>query len=66
MYEFKGIPKIKTSEFTYDAVFGESATNDDVYDDLVSSLVDLTVNGGVSSLIACGQVLFIFDNSNFC
>jgi hypothetical protein len=60
-FKRKGQPKVKLNEFTYDAAFGESASNEDVYDDLLSSLVNLAVDGGVSSLIACGQVFCLFE-----
>ncbi|KAH7119891.1 P-loop containing nucleoside triphosphate hydrolase protein [Dendryphion nanum] len=50
-----GNPILKSSDYQVDRLFSMDSTTEEIYEELVVSLVQYAWNGGVGTLFACGQ-----------
>ncbi|AEO59677.1 hypothetical protein MYCTH_2308140 [Thermothelomyces thermophilus ATCC 42464] len=51
----RGLPRIRSSEYTLDSLYGPEASTNQIYEDLVKPLVPWAWGGGVGTVFAYGQ-----------
>ncbi|KAL2186561.1 P-loop containing nucleoside triphosphate hydrolase protein [Thermothelomyces heterothallicus CBS 203.75] len=51
----RGLPRIRSSEYTVDSLYGPEASTNQIYEDLVKPLVPWAWGGGVGTVFAYGQ-----------
>ncbi|KAL2143376.1 hypothetical protein VTI28DRAFT_10490 [Corynascus sepedonium] len=51
----RGLPRIRSSEYRVDSLYGPEATTSKIYDDLVKPLVPWAWGGGIGTMFAYGQ-----------
>ncbi|KAK4141904.1 P-loop containing nucleoside triphosphate hydrolase protein [Dichotomopilus funicola] len=51
----RGLPKLRSFDYTVDKLYGPEATTDQIYEDLVKPLVPWAWDGGIGTMFAYGQ-----------